>query len=362
MKGLYVHIPFCEHICFYCDFCKRVPKNKEMVVAYLNTLKVEYERVKDMKFDTIYIGGGTPSMLDLDVLTNLLELFKNQNPTEFTIEVNPESYTEEKGLLFKKFGVNRVSLGVQTFNEKILKKLNRHHVNDDVFNTVNHLYKIGIDNVSVDLIFALPNQTIKDIKCDLDMIGRLGIKHISYYSLILEEKTAFHVWYQQDKYMPQDIDVEADMYVFILDELKKMGYIQYEISNFAKSEKYQSKHNILYWTLSPYEAIGAGSHGFNEMDRYTHSTNITSYINDPSITKFSQTSENLYEDFLIFGLRMTKGINLDEVKKRFNRDPLNDFPTLLSYINEGYLDYSKPYLSLTRKGLLVMNQIVEVFL
>lgn len=361
MKGLYVHIPFCEHICYYCDFCKRVPKDKQMIFNYLNTLKSEYERVKHMKFDTIYIGGGTPSMLDLDALTLLLELFKNQNPIEFTIEVNPESYSEEKGLLFKKFGVNRVSLGVQTFNEDILKKLNRHHVNKDVFNTVNHLYKIGITNVSIDLIFALPDQSIKDIKYDLEMVHKLNIKHVSYYSLILEEKTVFHIWHQQEKYVPQDIDVEADMYMFIMDELKKMGFLHYEISNYAIQEKYQSMHNILYWTLSPYEAIGAGSHGFNGLARYTHSTNITSYIDNPSITITPQTPNILYEDFLIFGLRMLKGINMDEVKHRFNKDPLNDFPTLLSYIDKGYLAYNKPYLSLTQKGLLLMNQIIEVF-
>lgn len=362
MKGLYVHIPFCEHICFYCDFCKRVPKNQQMIDDYLSTLKNEYSRVKNNIFDTIYIGGGTPSMLSPNQLEYLLGIFLDQKPKEFTIEVNPESYTHEKGLIFKKYGVNRVSLGVQTFNEQVLHKLNRKHNNQQVFDTVKSLKIAGITNVSVDLIFALPGQTIGAVKEDLDMLNLLDITHLSYYSLILEKNTTFYNLYERNLYKPLDIDIEADMFEFILDYLPRLGFRQYEVSNFSKSNDTKSLHNSLYWSLEPYEAIGAGAHGFDGKNRYYHTTNITEYITNSSITIEAQTEFMMYQDYLIFGLRKTDGISLIDVHKRFNRDPMVDFPKLNTFINDTYMEIKNDYLRFTKKGLFVSNQILGEFL
>src|SRR5690554_2194732 len=187
MKGLYVHIPFCEYICHYCDFVKRVPKNKDMIDTYLKALVKEihtYQKHFD-QIETIYIGGGTPSMLDKDQLSFLLSALIDIHPIEYTFEMNPESYTEEKGLILRQYGVNRISLGVQTFNQDLLHYLNRGHTNEDVFHVIKHLKSIGFDNISVDLIYAIPNQTTDDLAYDLEMIKQLDIKHVSCYSLIL---------------------------------------------------------------------------------------------------------------------------------------------------------------------------------
>lgn len=359
MHGLYVHIPFCEHICVYCDFCKRVPR-PNMITNYLNTLKKEYLKFNKTNYDTIYIGGGTPSMLSNLELTMLLEMLKDNNPLEYTIEINPESYTHEKGLILKQFKVNRVSLGVQTFNESILKKLNRKHKNEDVYFVINDLINLGITNISIDLMFALPNQTIEDVINDLKIVSTLPITHLSYYSLILEEKTILYKQYLMKEFLLNEL--ETDMYLLIIDELTKQGFNHYEVSNFAKKEQYESLHNKLYWNLSLYDAIGTGAHGFNGRYRYYYECNIEEFINIPKIHYEEQTVETLLGDFMIFSLRLMKGVNLLEVEERFKIDPLVHFKDLTSFINDGFLEIDNNYLKTTKKGLLFLNQIELVFI
>lgn len=361
ITGLYVHIPFCEKICSYCDFCKRIPKDDKMIWDYLYTLNKEYLTLKN-KYDTIYIGGGTPSMLTVDQLTFLLEIFKGQKPLEYTIEVNPESYTKDKGLLFKSYGVNRISLGVQTFNNDYLKDLRRLHSNEQVFNTINHLNDIGLHNISVDLIFALPKQSLNDVLHDLEIISTLDIKHISYYELVIEEKTIMHHLYSKGLLKPLDVDLQANMYLTIIDKLKEYGFNQYEVSSFSKKVEYESQHNKLYWSLKPYDAIGVGSFGFTGKVRYEHTNNVSSYIKDFKRIEYPQDEKTLYEDYLIFGLRKTKGVNLDECMKLFNRNPLDDFKEFKEYIDLGYLKVNNNHLQTTPKGMLILNTILEVIL
>lgn len=360
MKALYVHIPFCEKICNYCDYCKRIPKDELMIWDYLKTLKEEYKKVKG-PFTTIYIGGGTPSILNNEQLKYLLSIFKTEKPVEYTIEVNPESYTEEKGKIFKEYNLNRVSLGVQTFNSKHLKKLGRLHTNEQVYETINSLNSLGINNISIDLMFALPEQTIDELLNDLMIVKKLKIKHVSYYELFIEENTVFYHQYKKGILKLTDNDLQAEMYELIINHLKEFGFYQYEISNYAIAEKYQSTHNKIYWSLLPYEAIGVGSHGFNGKDRYYHFSNISEYIKNPEIIKEPQSKEKLYTDYLIFGLRMTKGISLNETKKLFNRNPLTDFKELTDFINSGFLELNNNYLKPTLKGIFLLNKILEVF-
>ncbi len=361
LRGLYVHIPFCKKICTYCDFCKRVAKDEQMIWDYLYALNKEYQLLTGF-FDTIYIGGGTPSMLNLEQLKYLLTIFKNQKPTEYTIEINPESYTTEKGKLLKEYGVNRASIGIQTFNEAILEDINRIHKNKQTFFTIDDLNNIGITNISVDLIFSLPNQSLDDVIDDLNEIKKLKIKHISYYSLILEENTILYDQYKKGLYKPTSIDLESEMFEIIIKKLESFGFKQYEVSNFTKGENYESLHNKLYWTLMPYEAIGAGSHGFNGDIRYYHSRNITNYTKHPIICIETQSNYELYQDYLIFGLRMNKGIDLNDILKRFNRNPLEDFPKLKLFIKENLLEYKESNLKFTKKGLFLLNKIVEEFI
>lgn len=332
-----------------------------MIWDYLETLKSEFSTLTG-PFDTIYIGGGTPSMLNNEQLSFLLSIFNEEKPIEYTIEVNPESYTPQKGKIFKKFAVNRISLGVQTFNSKLLADLKRVHTNEQVFKTIDHLNSIGLHNISVDLIFALPTQTLNDLINDLNIIKDLNIKHLSYYELILEEKTIMYHEYKKGNLKLLDQDLQAKMYNTIIDVLKENGFSQYEVSSYAKEPQYESLHNKIYWSLFPYEAIGAGSFGFDGKYRYEHTQNVTKYIKDFSVKKTYQDEEALYQDFLIFGLRKLEGISLAECYERFNKNPLNDFPELENFINLKLLVIEDNFLKPTRKGIFLLNRIVEVFL
>ncbi|MDG0888178.1 radical SAM family heme chaperone HemW [Paracholeplasma manati] len=363
MKGLYVHIPFCEHICFYCDFAKRVAKNREMIDEYLVHLKKEFDQIPliDRQFDTVYIGGGTPSMLDIKQLTYLLELFKDLKPLEYTIEVNPESYTHDKGMLFKQYGINRVSLGVQSFEPEILTYIGRKHDNTQVFYAIEDLNDIGIDNISIDLIFAIPGQTMASIKHDLDIVSTLAIKHISYYSLILEEKTVFYHQYLKKQFRKADIDLEADMYEYIIDRLNALGFNQYEISNFTKGP-HASKHNQLYWSMDPYIGIGAGAHGFDGKLRTQNHRNLPDYYENPLASAYHETDQQYLSDTLIFGLRRLGGILIDDIEARFGFKLFEKYPKLIQLQALGLIEIVDQHLRLTRKGLLLGNQVFEVFI
>jgi len=363
VKGLYVHIPFCQYICHYCDFVKRVPKNKEMIDQYLIALKNEILSYQHhfASIETIYIGGGTPSMLDLDQLTFLLDILKDLKPIEYTIEVNPESYTKEKGLLFKSYGINRVSLGVQTFNQKLLLYLNRGHTNDMVYDVINHLKDIGISNVSIDLIYAIPGQTIENLMEDLEIISKLDISHVSCYTLILEEKTYFYHQYLKGLFHEVDEDIEATMYERVTQTLKEQGFEHYEISNYAKNKQY-SKHNMIYWTLGEYIGVGLGAHGFIDSYRTYNERNLQKYLLEPMKERVLQTKNDYIQDELIFGLRKTEGIHLKTLEEKYDFDLLELYPGLRDKMDLGLIAIDNGYLKLTSKGLLLGNQVFMVFI
>ncbi|MFA5470920.1 MAG: radical SAM family heme chaperone HemW [Acholeplasmataceae bacterium] len=363
MKGLYIHIPFCEYICHYCDFVKRVPKNKDMVDTYIKALVNEINTYKEHfdTIETIYIGGGTPSMLDPAQLSYLLSRLKDIHPKEFSIEVNPESYTEEKGLVFKKYGINRISLGVQTFNQELLHYLNRGHTNEHVFSVINHLKSIGFDNISVDLIYAIPKQTLDDLYYDLKMIEKLDINHVSCYSLILEEKTYFYHQYIRGNFKQVDEDIEASMYKIVIDTLKKQGFEHYEISNFAKDKKY-SYHNLIYWTLGEYIGCGLGAHGFIDGHRTYNEKALPKYLDHFLNEKTYQEKEVLLQDELIFGLRKIEGVNIKYLEDKYDVKLMNVYPKLQEKIDIGLVEIKDGYLKLTNQGLFLGNQVFMVFI
>lgn len=363
MKGLYIHIPFCEHICHYCDFVKRVPKNKEMIDSYLVALKEEINSYQGHyeSIETIYIGGGTPSMLDLNQLEYLFEIVKDIHPSEYTIEVNPESYSLEKGELFKKYGVNRISLGVQTFNDHLLNYLNRKHTKQQVFDVVSHLKSIGFTRISIDLIYAIPGQTLENLYQDLKYIEELNITHVSCYSLILEEKTYFYHQYLHGKFEQMDEDSEAKMYEVVMDELKKQGFEHYEISNYAKSGHY-SMHNMIYWTLGEYIGAGLGAHGYIDGYRtYNHRT-LLRYLKQPMEDRKYQDKETLLQDELIFGLRKISGVSLSMIKEKYDVEVLIKYPQLIEKIELGLIKIEGDHLKLTEKGIFLGNQVFMVFI
>lgn len=363
MKGLYVHIPFCESICHYCDFVKRVPKNEQMMDEYLNHLVEEIKSYQDhfKTIDTIYIGGGTPSMLSVKQLTVLLDAMKDIHPKEYTIEVNPESYTEDKGALFKHYGINRISLGVQTFNQELLHYLNRKHTTDHVLSVIDHLKKIGIPRLSVDLIYAIPGQTMEMLDHDLKMIEQLNITHVSCYSLILEEKTYFYHQYLKGNFHQMDEDMEAMMYERVMNTLKAQGFEHYEISNYAKNG-HQSMHNNLYWTLSEYIGVGLGAHGYIDRYRTYNHRHLQDYFRTWMERKEYQTEDMLLQDDLIFGLRRIDGVDIAYIEDRYHLSLFEKYPQLNDKMNLGLIEIKEGRLKLTQQGLFLGNQVFMVFI
>jgi len=362
LKGLYVHIPFCEYICHYCDFVKSVPKNRDVVDSYLVRLRDEINLYKDhfKSIETIYIGGGTPSMLSSDQLVFLLDSLKGIKPVEFSFEVNPESYTHEKGEILRKYGVNRISLGVQSFDDDILKYLNRGHHHEMVKDVIDDLKLLGFKYISIDLIFAIPGQTLDHIKRDLHAFYELGVTHLSYYSLILEDKTYFYHQYLRGKFKPIDEDLEASMYEYIIKDLKKRGFEQYEISNFAKDHHY-SLHNSIYWTLGEYIGVGLGAHGFINNERTYNERSMAQYLEHFQKEKVTQTVDDLITDEMVFGLRMTRGVSISMMKEKYGIDVFERFPQIKEKIELGLLKQEGDRLHLTQNGMMLGNQVFMLF-
>ena len=318
VKSAYIHIPFCEKICSYCDFCKMF-YNEELVNKYLEELSVEIDNSYNNEvLDTIYIGGGTPSSLNikqLNKLFNITNKLKLNKDYEFTIECNFENITHEKLNLFKKNNINRISFGLESINKNNLKVLDRTIDKDKVIDTINYCNEIGLNNINIDLIYAIKNESLEDLLEDIKFIKSLNITHISTYSLILEEHTKLYI--EGYKYIDEDLDRE--MYDLICEELKE--YDHYEISNFAKDKKYRSRHNLTYWKNNEYYGFGLSSSGYLGQVRYEHTRSINKYLDHDYIKEdgieYLSTKDKVYYE-VIMNLRTREGINLLEFKNRYN--------------------------------------------
>lgn len=362
MLGLYIHIPFCGSICHYCDFIKKVPKDDDTMTKYIDKLIEElFTYQHEFKnIDTIFIGGGTPNYLSDENLERLLSALNPINPKEFTIEINPEYYTEKQGQIFRKYGINRVSIGAQTFDEKTLEFLNRQHRNQDVYNTVNSLKLIGIDNINIDLIFAIPNTDLSHIKKDVEEFIKLDVKHLSYYSLILEENTYFHYLYNRGQFHEVDQETSRQMYEYIIDTLIDNGYEHYEISNFSKPD-YNSVHNKIYWHLEDYIGIGLGSHGLYKDFRYYNERAFNKYYVNTLYKKEQLTKEDRLSEELIMRLRLSEGVNIEMINDKYQIDFYKKFPKTKEMIDLKLLTKDGSYLKLTKEGLFLANQIFQIF-
>ena len=284
MAAAYLHIPFCEHICFYCDFNK-VFLEGQPVDEYVDALIKEMQLSKllhpEETLSTFYIGGGTPTTLNERQLEKLLNGIRSTyslpKSAEFTMEANPESVSFEKLKIMRDYGVNRLSMGVQSFNNDILKKIGRIHTAEQVYTSVADARKAGFDNMTIDLIFRLPNQTMADFEDSLKKALELDLPHYSIYALILENKTVFYNLMRQGKLPLPSEDTEADMYALAIETMTKNGRNQYEISNFALPG-YESQHNLTYWKNETYFGIGAGAHGYIDGIRYHNHGPIQQYL------------------------------------------------------------------------------------
>lgn len=352
--SIYIHIPFCNSICTYCDFCK-IFYNKKYINDYLNNLEQEIKvRYKSEIVNTIFIGGGTPSSLDdeeLIRLMNIIEIFKLNDNYEFTVECNIESITENKLKIMKKYGVNRISIGVESFDNSIIKLLGRNHMKKDVYNKM-EIVKRYFSNINIDLIYAAYDD-INILKSDIDCFLKLDIPHISTYSLIIEDNTMLKI--NGMKNIDEDIDYE--MYKYIEDTLEKNNYIHYEISNYAKNG-YQSKHNLVYWNNEEYYGFGLSSTSYINNERITNTKNLRNYLNGKYIgTSISEDKEIKMENEVMLGLRKLDGIDLDRFKDKFNVS-LEDIYNIDNLISEGYLVKEDNYIKINKKYMYISNEII----
>lgn len=368
--GVYIHIPFCETKCYYCDFIS-FPRKKHEEKYYIEYLLREIQMYKEFlhpyKIKTIFIGGGTPSFIDPRHISKILSyIYKNFNvkkSAEITLEANPGTLDEEKLKIYKESGINRISLGIQSANDKSLKALGRSHTWKEVCKTVEKIRKIGFKNINGDLIFGLPNEDLYHCEQTLEKVGRLDLEHISYYSLIIEENTPMDKWCQEGKINLPHEDLERKMYYRGKEILGSLGYRHYEISNFAK-EGFESKHNLIYWELKPYIGLGLGSHSNLNNTRFWNTASLKDYYHTIDIGQFPvEGKEHINKEmemaeFLILGLRLIQGIKKEEFFNRFNIKVEKVYSQVLEkHKRNGLLEVGKETIKLTPRGLDLSNLV-----
>ncbi len=351
INSVYIHIPFCTNICNYCNFTKFYYQKKR-VREYLKALEGEItKRYQNDIIKTIYIGGGTPSSLDIEELETLLKLtkiFKFKEDFEFTIEVNPESLTKEKILLFKKYQVNRISMGVETTNVKYLKYLGRNHDFSLVKEKIKLLKDLGFTNINVDLIYALEEETLEELATDIDNLLSLEVPHISTYSLQIEEHTKLYI----DKVKNIDEDLDFKMYELICQKLKKRGFEHYEISNFAYPN-FEAKHNLVYWNNDYYYGFGLSAASYIPSLRFTNTSSFSKYLKGEYVNDQEElTKKDILSYALILGFRKIKGINKKNFQEKYGVNILDlynvkDLIKEKKLIDDGsniYVSYDKIYI------------------
>ena len=366
----YVHIPFCTQICYYCDFSKVFIKNQP-VDSYLEHLIEEYDSYDIKKLRTLYIGGGTPTALSAPQLAFLLEKLTDKLDLsyleELTIEANPGDLDQEKIAVLKASPVNRVSLGVQTFNDRMLKQIGRIHLEKDIYENIANLKKAGFDNISIDLIYALPKQTMEDVKTNVAKAIALDIPHMSLYSLILENHTVFMNRMRRGKLPLPKEDLEAEMFYYIIAELEKAGFEHYEISNFSKPS-FESRHNLMYWDNAEYYGIGAGASGYVDGVRYKNHGPIRHYLQaveagNARVQEEMLTLKEKMEEEMFLGLRKKSGVSKKRFEEKFGISFEDQYGAVVSDLTEqGLLVPDRNIVRMTKQGLFLGDTVAEKFI
>lgn len=368
--GLYIHIPFCESKCYYCDFYSITKADKEIKSVYVESLikelKIYKNKIDGDTFDTIFIGGGTPSAIDAEIYSKIFEYLYNQDlvkeDAEITMEINPKNRGLDYLNKIKKNGVNRLSVGIQTFNDEILKVIGRNHNKVEAERFLESVNNAGFENLSCDLIFNLPLQKFKHIKRDVDILEKFFAKHISLYSLKVNPNTKMNEIVKKDTYKLMEDEEERDIYYLARNYMNSKGYKQYEISNFAK-KGYESKHNLKYWDRNEFIGIGASAHSFLENKRYSNISNVDEYIKSINNCKLPIdyeeyiNKEDALWEFLILGLRKSEGVNIKEIEAMFNIS-FSKYKEIINKLNEeGLLKRTKENIKLTKKGMDLSNYV-----
>lgn len=372
-RAAYVHIPFCEHICYYCDFNKVFLKNQP-VAEYLDALEREIELTLQQyptdRLETIFIGGGTPTALNEQQMQRLMDIISKHllpltdETLEYTVESNPDGVSPEKLDIMKAGGVNRVSFGVQSFDDGLLERIGRTHREAKVAETLNEAAK-RFDNISVDLMFGLPNQTLEQVKYDVERALRLPITHISSYSLILEPHTVFAIQERKGKLPLPTQDLEAEMYRLMIETIEAGGLKQYEISNFSLPGK-ESRHNRVYWENDEYYGFGAGSHSYIDQTRRANIAPIPHYIkaeglpvrNETPLTRVERMEEEMF-----LGLRMKQGVSIEHFEQKYGIALDAAFgKTITKLLPRGLVERTDTHLRLTEAGVPLANEVFAEFI
>ena len=371
----YIHIPFCEHICYYCDFNKVFLEGQpvdEYVEMLLKEMEITLKQHPVKELETLYVGGGTPTSLTAVQLDRLLagarEILPFKEGKEFTVEANPGDLTKEKLQVMKNYGVNRLSMGVQTFDNRLLKKIGRKHTAEDVYQTMRFLEEENFTNVSIDLIYALPGQTLEGYRETLNQALALDLPHYSLYSLILENKTMFMNWVRQGRLELPDQETETRMFEETIQAMEKKGRHQYEISNFGL-EGHESKHNLMYWNNDHYFGFGAGASGYLGNKRYRNKGPIQHYLRPlragelPVLETEVLLRENQIEEEMFLGLRKKIGISKQHFYERYQQTIESLYSKVLTDLEkEGLLVNESDRIYLTPKGTFLGNEVFERFL
>lgn len=368
--GLYVHIPFCVSKCQYCNFysINQLDYVNDYLIALIKEIERESVKYKDCNIDTIFIGGGTPSILPTGAVSLIINTIKNcynvDTNCEITMESNPNSIDYTKAVSWKEAGVNRISVGLQTTSNRLLKLIGRAHTFEDYLNCMDILKKVGFKNINADIMLGLPSQKQGDVKTTLKYCFNLGITHISAYTLILEEDTPlYNRVVSGELKLPKEEKV-VSMFDYVLKQTAEAGYKRYEVSNFAK-DNYACKHNINCWSMCNYVGFGCSAHSFFKTTRFNNISNVKDYIyninNNISVVENSEVLDTLQliEESIMLGLRMTKGIDLDRLKTLYNYDLLLDKSQEVNDLKAlGLIDNDTHYLRATTEGFYVLNQII----
>ena len=373
--GLYIHIPFCRQKCLYCDFPSWAGKEGQMqkyVDALTKEIRNRGQEYPDAEVVSVFFGGGTPTTLEISMLEQLMQaVFENWNiaaDAEITTEANPGTLGKEMADALKKMGFNRLSMGVQAWQNRLLKELGRIHTIESFQENFKAVRDAGFENVNTDLMFALPNQSMKDWQETVKNIVEMNPEHISAYSLILEEGTPFYDKYERGELSPAEEELDREMYHWAVEYLAKMGYEQYEISNFAKKGR-QSRHNRIYWQAEEYLGMGLGSHSYMNGERFHNIYDLQEYIKadgDVSLLKEDievSTEEDALAEFMFLGLRLAEGVSFERFRERFGQEMKNIYGNqIMELVKDGLLDEDEKGIRLTRRGVDISNYVFEKFL
>ena len=372
--GAYIHIPFCKHKCSYCDFVSFAGKD-DLIQQYIKCLKdeIRIKKNNDYLVKTIYIGGGTPSYISAksikDILNVIREKFKIDDNAEITIEINPGTVDEEKMQTYIEAGINRISVGLQSANDVLLKEIDRIHNFEQFLETIRIAKSVGFSNINADVMIGLPNQTIYDVEDTINLLLKENLQHISVYSLIVEDGTKIKKQIENKKLSLPDDEIERYMYWFTKRKLEKNGFIHYEISNFAKPG-YASKHNMDCWNQKEYIGFGLNASSYEDDVRYKNTSDLRAYINNlEKGEQFKniqieerQDKKAKMDEFFLLGLRKINGVNLNEFEHKFNENPIFIYKdTFEKLLDEDLIVFDINYVKLSKKGLDLANQVWEEF-